>query len=58
MKQEVGEYERSVVDFDGGYKREYELEVHKESINNAYIKIVWEEQDEIKTEKIDLDVVQ
>ncbi|MBP1926760.1 hypothetical protein J2Z76_002630 [Sedimentibacter acidaminivorans] len=53
-----GESERSVVDFDGGYKREYELEVHKESINNAYIKIVWEEQDEIKTEKIDLDVVQ
>jgi len=41
----LGESERSTIVFDGGYKREYELEVHKVSINNAYIKIIWEEQD-------------
>lgn len=57
-KMSMGEIEITVIDFDESYEREYELKIQKEAINNAYIKIIWKEQDENKIEKIDLDVVQ
>ncbi|MDY0236555.1 MAG: hypothetical protein RBR71_11020 [Gudongella sp.] len=38
--------------------RKYSLDVYTEAINNGYIEIKWEEQDEQKTEKINIKIVE
>ena len=48
----------SKFEISGGGNRDYELEIEKEAINNAYIEIKWEEQGENKTEKIDLEIIE
>ncbi len=37
--------------------RDYQFEIYKEAINNAYIEIMWEEQGEDKSERIEITVV-
>lgn len=50
--------EDSKINLDGGYNnREYEIEILKKAINNAYIEIKWKEHGEDKIEKIDLNIV-
>lgn len=48
----------SKFEISGGGSRDYELEIEKEAINNAYIEIKWEEQGENKIEKIDLEIIE
>lgn len=38
--------------------REYSLDVYEEAINNGYIEIKWDEQDEKKKEKITIEIVE
>jgi len=53
-----GNLNGSKINLNGWDDRKYELEIYKEAIKNAYIKIKWEEQGENLIEKIDLDIIE